>query len=212
TNQSARMDRIESKVDEIGQMTSQFGKMVLENQSKKPIAKTNRTQRYYPFQPINSSVLANEEGNEGGYDEEKDIWYDSSEKKKHILPVNKLSSEELKTQYSASSNQPKTYNELFPKLSPVMRKMCQSHTVQKEESNEWFSSLQYLNAKIDNLLISDSFLDPGSEIGVLNNATINALGWKADKPSNFDIKGNSKYSTESLEWFIDVPVSIKDKD
>ncbi|CAG8644985.1 13575_t:CDS:2 [Ambispora gerdemannii] len=36
--------------------------------------------------------------------------------------------------------------------------------------------------------ISNSFLDPESEFGILNNATINALGWKADKSSNFDIK------------------------
>ncbi|CAG8824998.1 19169_t:CDS:2 [Gigaspora margarita] len=35
-NQNARMDRIESKVDEISQMTSQFGRMILDNQSKKP--------------------------------------------------------------------------------------------------------------------------------------------------------------------------------
>ncbi|CAG8834981.1 44480_t:CDS:2, partial [Gigaspora margarita] len=35
-NHSVRMDRIESKVDEIGQMTSQFGRMMLDNQSKKP--------------------------------------------------------------------------------------------------------------------------------------------------------------------------------
>ncbi|RHZ76088.1 hypothetical protein Glove_205g40 [Diversispora epigaea] len=90
--------------------------------------------------------------------------------------------------------------------------MCKFHTVRKEESDEWFSSLQYLNAKIDNISISDSFLDPGSEIEVLNDATVNALGWKADKPSNFDIKGNSKHSTESLGWFMEVPVSIKDKD
>ncbi|CAG8635461.1 5054_t:CDS:2 [Diversispora eburnea] len=90
--------------------------------------------------------------------------------------------------------------------------MCQSHIVQKEESDEWFSSLQYLNAKIDNLLISDSFLDPRSEIGVLNDSTINALGWKANKSSDFDIKGNSKHSTKSLGWFTDVSVSIKYKD
>ena len=97
-----------------------------------------------------------------------------------------------------------------------MRKMYQSHIVQKKESksDEWFSSLQYLNAKIDNLTISNSFLDGGSEIGGVNNATINALGWKADKPSDFAIKGNSKHIniTESLGWFTDVPVSIKDKD
>ncbi|CAG8617365.1 10677_t:CDS:2, partial [Diversispora eburnea] len=139
TNQFARMDRIESKVNEIGQMTSQFGKMVLENQFQKPVAKLNRTQRYYPFQPINSSILANEKSNEGGYDEEKDI--------------------------------------------------C-----------------------INDLFISESFLDNGSEFGALNNAAINVLEWKVDKPSDFDIKGNSKYITESLGWFTDIPVSIKDKD
>lgn len=93
-----------------------------------------------------------------------------------------------------------------------MRKMCQSHTVQKKESDEWFSSLQYLNAKIDDLTISNSFLDSASEFGGVNDATINALGWKADKPSDFAIKGNSKHITESLGWFTDVPVSIKDKD
>ncbi|KAF0419047.1 hypothetical protein F8M41_007211 [Gigaspora margarita] len=92
--------------------------------------------------------------------------------------------------------------------------MCQSHTVQKKESksDEWFLSLQYLNASINDLSISESFLDNGSEFGVLNDATINALRWKANKPSNFDIKGNSKYITESLGWFTDVLVSIKDKD
>ncbi|GBC50849.2 hypothetical protein GLOIN_2v1481897 [Rhizophagus irregularis DAOM 181602=DAOM 197198] len=95
-----------------------------------------------------------------------------------------------------------------------MRKMCQSHTVQKKESisDEWFSSLQYLNAKIDDLTISNSFLDSASEFGGANNATINALGWKADKLSDFAIKGNSKHITDSLEWFTDVPISIKDKD
>ncbi|PKY61936.1 hypothetical protein RhiirA4_487604 [Rhizophagus irregularis] len=53
--------------------------------------------------------------------------------------------------------------------------------------------------------------DGGSEFGV-NDAIINALGWKANKPSDFTIKGNSKHITESLGWFTDVPVNIKDKD
>ncbi|RHZ50856.1 hypothetical protein Glove_490g8 [Diversispora epigaea] len=79
TNQSTRIDRIESKVDEIGQMTSQFGKMVLENQSGKPLKKSNRTQRYYPFQPIkqeNYDYSNNEENS--GYNEEDNIWYDDN--------------------------------------------------------------------------------------------------------------------------------------
>ena len=59
-----------------------------------------------------------------------------------------------------------------------MQKMCQSHIVQKKESksDEWFSSLQYLNASINDLSISESFLDNESEFGALNDATINALG------------------------------------
>jgi hypothetical protein len=95
-----------------------------------------------------------------------------------------------------------------------MRKMCQSHTVREKESkpDEWFSSLQYLNATIDDITISNSFLDCASEFGGVNDATIDALGWKADKPSDFGIKGNSKHITESLGWFTDVPISMKDKD
>ncbi|CAG8789283.1 22584_t:CDS:2, partial [Cetraspora pellucida] len=33
-----------------------------------------------------------------------------------------------------------------------------------------------------------------------------------DKPSDFAIKGNFKHISESLEWYIDVPISVKDKD
>ncbi|CAG8650448.1 20553_t:CDS:2 [Cetraspora pellucida] len=34
---------------------------------------------------------------------------------------------------------------------------------------------------------------------------------KANKPSDFTIKGNSKHITKSLGWFTDVPINIKDK-
>ncbi|CAG8602808.1 2263_t:CDS:1 [Ambispora gerdemannii] len=82
---------------------------------------------------------------------------------------------------------------------------------ESKKSDEWFSSLQYLHCNINDLSISESFLDPGSEFGSLNDSTINALGWEADNLSNFNIKGSSKHITESLGWFTDVPVSIKDK-
>ncbi|CAG8603756.1 13075_t:CDS:2 [Cetraspora pellucida] len=35
---------------------------------------------------------------------------------------------------------------------------------------------------------------------------------KADKPSDFAIKGNSKHISESLGWYTDMPISIKNKD
>ncbi|RGB40876.1 hypothetical protein C1646_686958, partial [Rhizophagus diaphanus] len=82
---------------------------------------------------------------------------------------------------------------------------------ESKESDEWLSSLQYLNAIINDLTISESFLDPGSEFGVVNDPAIKALEWKADKLSNFAIKGNSKHITDSLEWYTDVPVTLKDK-
>ncbi|RIB09312.1 hypothetical protein C2G38_2146623 [Gigaspora rosea] len=85
------------------------------------------------------------EDEEGGYNEEENRWHAPSQSKKK--QVSELS-------------QPKTYNELLPKLSPAMRKM-------------W---------------------------------------WKADKPSDFAIKGNSKLISESLGWYTDVPISVKDKD
>ena len=99
------------------------------------------------------------------------------------------------------SSQPKMYDQLLSKLSPPIRKMCLSQKAQEEESkesDEWFSSLQYLNANINDLTISESFLDPGSEFGGINDPAIKALEWKADKPSNFAIKGNSKHITDSL--------------
>src|SRR5207248_7708251 len=60
--------------------------------------------------------------------------------------------------------------------------------------------------------ISESFLDLGSQFSGINDPAIKALGWKADKPSNFAIKGNSKHITDSLGWYTDVPVTLKDKE
>ena len=92
-----------------------------------------------------------------------------SVRKKKQAPVNEKMLPEL--------SQPETYDELLPKLSPAMRKMCQSHIVQEKESksDEWFSSLQYLHCNINDLLITNSFLDSTSEFGGVNDATINAL-------------------------------------
>ncbi|CAG8627642.1 2416_t:CDS:2, partial [Diversispora eburnea] len=58
TQQKVNFVRLEEKVDEIGNMLSHLN---INNQSQKLVTKSNRTQRYYPFQPINSSISANEE-------------------------------------------------------------------------------------------------------------------------------------------------------
>ena len=93
-----------------------------------------------------------------------------------------------------------------------MRKMCLSRKAQEEKSkkDEWFSSLQYLNASINDIPISESFLDNGSEFDGFNLATSEALGWKVDKPSKFAVKGNSDHISEALGWYTNVAVTLKD--
>ncbi|RIA90204.1 hypothetical protein C1645_823617 [Glomus cerebriforme] len=68
--------------------------------------------------------------------------------------------------------------------------MCLSRKVQKEESKK-----------------SDD-----SELDGINDLAIKVLELKADKPSNFAIKDNSKHITDLLEWYTDVPVTLKDKE
>ncbi|KAF0519126.1 hypothetical protein F8M41_016644 [Gigaspora margarita] len=82
------MDRIESKVDEISQMISQFRRMILDNQSKKPVAKSNSTYQYFlPLIPSQSQCVSpdsdDNEDDGGGYNEEENRW-NAPEKKKAI--------------------------------------------------------------------------------------------------------------------------------
>src|SRR5436305_9444118 len=117
--------------------------------------------------------------------------------------------------FDLESSQPEMYDQLLSKLSPPIQKMCLSQKAQEEkfkESDEWLSSLQYLNANINDLTISESFLDITSEFSSINDLAIKVLEWKADKPSNFAIKSNFKHITDSLGWYTDVSVTLKDKD
>lgn len=139
----------------------------------------------------------------------------SVRKKKQVLSVDNNN--------SYNDMPPKTYDQLMNSLSPAMQKICRpkgvllcnksNHSYKaQEEINEWFLSIQYLHSNINDLAISNSFLDSGSEFGAVNDATIEALEWENDKQSDFAIKSdNSKHITKSLGWIIDVPVSIKDK-
>ncbi|GET03007.1 hypothetical protein GLOIN_2v1778046 [Rhizophagus clarus] len=171
SNVFARIDRVEEGINEtrdaVNQLTNQFQKLDIrkcdtcgetghsKSSCPKQIARSNFNQGYFkPLTPINFQNTPPDSDNDGdGYDEENNRC------------------------------QPETYDELLPKLSPAMRKMCLSRKALEEKSkkDEWFSSLQYLNANINDLLISNSFLDSASEFC-------------------------------SLGWFTDVPISIRDKD
>ena len=106
--QSSRIDRLESKIDEIGQMTSKFGRISLNDQSRKPfycsncgqeghkknscpklnpVAKSNFTQCYYPQLPSTQPQYTppasddDDDDNGGSYEEEMKKWYDPPVKK-----------------------------------------------------------------------------------------------------------------------------------
>ncbi|CAG8822641.1 13200_t:CDS:1, partial [Gigaspora rosea] len=160
SNQNTRINRIESKVDEIGQMTSQFGRMMLDN--KKPVAKSNSTYRYFPPLIPSQSQYASpdsddNEDEEGGYNEEENKWHAPQSEKKQVLPVDNKSHINAQSALSMKDIIPKTYDQLMNSLSPAMQRICksnQSHKVQ-EETNEWFSSIQYLHSNINDLTISN---------------------------------------------------------
>ncbi|EXX68385.1 uncharacterized protein OCT59_010058 [Rhizophagus irregularis] len=214
-NNSARFDRIEEGLEEtrnnVNQLADLFQKKAFIQKCgicgetghskgscpKRPIAQSKFTRSY--FTPLTLIVPPDSDGEKnggGGYDEDDNRWIE------YDPPVKK-------------NSQPEMYDQLLSKLSPPIQKMCLFRKAQEEEmkeSDEWLSSLQYLDANINDLTISESFLDPGSEFGGINDLAIKALGWKADKPSNFAIKGNSKHITDSLGWYTDVPVTLKDKE
>ncbi|CAG8649353.1 8092_t:CDS:2, partial [Diversispora eburnea] len=194
--------RLEEKVDEIGNMLSRLN---IDKQPQKPVAKTNRTQRYYPFQPISQE--------NSGYNEEDNIWYDD----------NSGPPEKGESQGKSQGNIiPRTYDQLLSSLSPAMQRICKfSFTAKKsemncpmdsEKTNEWFESLQYLVCYVCDLTIYNTYLDLGSEFNAVNNAFGEALGWKPDLPFDFQYKGNSEHVDKSLGWYTDVPISLKDKE
>ncbi|GBC35581.2 hypothetical protein GLOIN_2v1822626 [Rhizophagus irregularis DAOM 181602=DAOM 197198] len=225
-NNSARIDRMEERLNEtrdavsetrdsINQLSNQFQKLNIH----KPVARSNFNRSYFkPITPINFQHTPPTSDNEGdGYDEDNNRWtgYDPPVKKKQVNEPRSASYKlagDTNAISPSESSQPETYDELLPKLSPAMRKMCLSRKAQKEKSkkDEWFSLLQYLNASINDLPISESFLDNGSEFDGFNLATAEELGWKVDKPSKFAVKGNSEHISKALGWYTNVAVTLKD--
>ncbi|PKB96641.1 hypothetical protein RhiirA5_434505, partial [Rhizophagus irregularis] len=182
-NNSARFDRIEEGLEEtrnnVNQLADLFQKKAFIQKCgicgetdhskgscpKRPIAQSKFTRSYFtPLTPIVPSDSDGKKNGGGGYDKDDNRWIE------YDLPVKK-------------NSQPETYDQLLSKLSPPIRKMCLSRKAQEEEtkeSDEWLSSLQYLNANINDLTISESFLDSASEFG----------GWYTDVPVTLNDKEN----------------------
>src|SRR2546421_3267403 len=104
------------------------------------------------------------------------------QKKKQSLVNKSLHGDSAIPSSDLVTSQPETYDQLLSKLSLPIQKICLSQKAQEEkskESNEWLSSLQYLDANINDLTISESFLDIANEFSGINDPAIKALEWKA---------------------------------
>ncbi|GES82888.1 hypothetical protein GLOIN_2v1778046 [Rhizophagus clarus] len=144
-----RFSRIEEGLDETHESVNQLTEEFQKLNIHKPVVRSNFNRSYFtPLKPIVLPDSNSEENDGNDYDEDNNI-------------------------------QPETYDQLMSKLLPPIRKMCLSRKAQEEESkesDEWLSSLQYLDAIINDLTISESFLDPGSKFGGINDPAIKALG------------------------------------
>ncbi|CAB4418573.1 unnamed protein product [Rhizophagus irregularis] len=194
SNNSARFDRIEEGLDKtrdaVNQLTNQFQKL---NIHKCDICgETGHSKGSYPKRQIARSNF-----NRSYF--------------KPLTPINFQNTPPDSDEENGDNNEEENRWYDLP-LSPAMRKMCLSRKAQKEKSkkDEWFSSLQYLNASINDLPISEYFLDDGSGFDGFNLATAEELGWKVDKPSKFAVKGNSEHIFEALGWYTNVAVTLKD--
>ncbi|GBC08175.1 hypothetical protein RclHR1_07950002 [Rhizophagus clarus] len=101
-------------------------------------------------------------------------------------------------------------NNRWSGYDPPVKKNRYQALKEKSKKDEWFLSLQYLNTSINDLSISEFFLDNRNEFDGFNLATSEVLKWKVDKPSKFAIKGNSEHTSEALEWYTNVAVTLKD--
>ncbi|UZO01019.1 uncharacterized protein OCT59_012128 [Rhizophagus irregularis] len=74
--QSSRIDRLESKIDEIGHKKNNCPKL-------NPVAKSNFTQCYYPQLPSTQPQYTppDSDNEENGYDKVENRWYYAPEKK-----------------------------------------------------------------------------------------------------------------------------------
>ncbi|GBB85783.1 hypothetical protein RclHR1_12220006 [Rhizophagus clarus] len=107
----------------------------------------------------------------------------------------------------ARSNFNRSY---FTPIKPINPQYASSDS-NNGENNNWWTGYEPEDTNINDLSISESFLDNASEFDGFNLATAEALGWKVDKPSKFLVKGNSEYISEALGWYTYVAITLRDE-
>ncbi|CAG8540094.1 16123_t:CDS:2 [Cetraspora pellucida] len=187
SNQSVRMDRIEEGLnktrDTINQETG-HSKGKCPNQ---PTVQSNYTRSYFTsLKPIYSQYTS-----PNSDDSEEDEVTESKQNEKVTMP----------NLFSESDNQ------LLELLSSAMRKK----NIDPSTKNKWAESLEYMQYRIEDIIISDGFANTASGCLVMNKALNEALGWNLGMAPNFSLRHNSDHIMKLEGGHKDVPISIKYK-
>ncbi|CAG8794433.1 12423_t:CDS:1, partial [Dentiscutata erythropus] len=102
---------------------------------------------------------------------------------------------------------PESDNQLLELLSPAIRKKI----IDPSTKNKWAESLEYMQRRIENIIIPDGFADTASGCFVMNKALNEALGWNLGMALNFSLRHNSDHITKLEGEHKDIPISIKYK-
>ncbi|CAG8795782.1 18500_t:CDS:2, partial [Gigaspora rosea] len=200
-----QIDRIENAINEernvVNQLTNQFEKVYIRKcdicgeigHSKgkcpnQPTVQSNYTQSYFTsLKPIYPQYippnLDNSEEDEVGYNEEDNQWHTppSYLEKKWILPTIKSD------------------DQLLELLSPAMRKKI----IDPSTKNKWAESHEYIQCRIEDIILPDGFADTALGCLVMNKALNEALGWNLGMDVPIFIKYKNKCVTETGHVVID---------
>ncbi|CAG8687940.1 18258_t:CDS:2, partial [Dentiscutata erythropus] len=84
---------------------------------------------------------------------------------------------------------PELDDQLLELLSPAMRKKI----IDLSTKNKWPESLEYMQYRIEDIIIPDGFADTESECLVMNKVLNEALGWNLGMAPNFSLRHNSDH-------------------
>ncbi|CAG8464659.1 13324_t:CDS:10 [Cetraspora pellucida] len=97
----------------------------------------------------------------------------------------------------SKQNEKVTMPNLFPKLDDQLLELLSSAMQKKiidpSTKNKWAESLEYMQCRIKDIIISDGFVNTASECLVMNKTLNEALGWNLGMAPNFSLKHNSNY-------------------
>ncbi|CAG8764491.1 6553_t:CDS:2, partial [Cetraspora pellucida] len=190
SNQSVRMDRIEEGLNEtrdtINQLADQLQKKVYikkcgicgeTGHSKgkcpnQPTVQSNYTRSYFTsLKPIYPQYTP-----PNSDDSEEDEVTESKQNEKVTMP----------------NLFPESDDQLLELLSLAMRKKITDSSTK----NKWAESLEYMQYRIEDIIIPDGFADTASGCLVMNKALNEALGWNLGMAPNFSLRHNSDHITK----------------